>query len=96
MNALMWSRSLFIGLCIFARLGIRGRLARMRLTGSMPFAQMHTMQHVLTPDEIEKRAERLGVSMAVACERAGIALSTFYRWKTGATEANARRLSEVV
>ena len=64
----------------------------------MPFAQMHTMQHVLTPDEIEKRAERLGVSMAVACERAGIALSTFYRWKTGATKPTLgvyQRLCEV-
>ena len=34
--------------------------------------------------EIEKRALNRGVSINQACQRAGIAPSTFYRWKGGA------------
>ncbi len=33
--------------------------------------------------ELETRAKERGVALSLACERAGIAYSTFYRWKRG-------------
>jgi transcriptional regulator with XRE-family HTH domain len=43
------------------------------------------MSALLTPAEIEARAKEAGLSLAELCERAGIALSTFYRWRSGDT-----------
>lgn len=43
------------------------------------------MADLLTPSQIESRAKAAGLSVADACKRAGIALSTFYRWKAGKT-----------
>jgi transcriptional regulator with XRE-family HTH domain len=44
------------------------------------------MSALLTPDEIEARAKDAGLSLVELCDRAGIALSTFYRWRAGVTE----------
>jgi transcriptional regulator with XRE-family HTH domain len=40
----------------------------------------------MTPEQIEAAAEIAGLSMAEVCRRAGIAQSTFGRWKNGRTE----------
>jgi transcriptional regulator with XRE-family HTH domain len=44
------------------------------------------MSELLTPADIEARAKEAGLSLVELCDRAGIALSTFYRWRTGITE----------
>jgi transcriptional regulator with XRE-family HTH domain len=57
------------------------------------------MGDVLTATDIEALAWRAGLSMAEVCRRAGIAQSTFTRWKAGRTEPTLdayRRLFEVV
>jgi hypothetical protein len=41
---------------------------------------------LFTAAEIEERGRRIGISIATICERAKIALSTFYRWRSGDTE----------
>lgn len=41
------------------------------------------MSELLTPEDIEARAKTLGLPIKVICDRAGVALSTFYRWKAG-------------
>jgi len=43
------------------------------------------MHRLLTPAEIEAAAARAGLRMAEVCRRAGIAPSTFSRWKSGQT-----------
>ena len=43
------------------------------------------MSELLTPTEIEQRAKSKGLSIADVCRRAGIAVSTFQRWKAGKT-----------
>ena len=44
------------------------------------------MDELLTPTDIERRADAAGLSIKDVCERAGIAHTTFYRWKAGKTE----------
>jgi transcriptional regulator with XRE-family HTH domain len=44
------------------------------------------MHQLLTAQEIETAAREAGLSMAEVCRRAGIAQSTFTRWKRGTTE----------
>ncbi len=44
------------------------------------------MSQLLTPAEIEARAKDAGMSIVEVCRKAGIAPSTFYRWKAGETE----------
>jgi transcriptional regulator with XRE-family HTH domain len=41
---------------------------------------------LLTAEEVERRAAEVGVSVKQLCARAGIAHTTFYRWKTGQTK----------
>jgi transcriptional regulator with XRE-family HTH domain len=41
---------------------------------------------LLAPDEIEAKAAAVGKSMADVCREAGIAPSTFSRWRRGETE----------
>jgi transcriptional regulator with XRE-family HTH domain len=43
------------------------------------------MSALLTPAQMEARARDAGLSLVELCERAGIALSTFYRWRSGDT-----------
>jgi predicted transcriptional regulator len=43
------------------------------------------MSDVLTPAEIEAKAKAAGLSIGDLCRSAGIALSTFYRWRAGET-----------
>ena len=55
------------------------------------------MTDLLSPEEIEARAKAAGLTIADACKHAAIALSTFYRWKTGKTHPSVdvyRRLCE--
>jgi predicted transcriptional regulator len=40
----------------------------------------------LTPADIEQRAHAMGLSLAEVCRRAGIAQSTWVRWKAGLSE----------
>lgn len=57
------------------------------------------MENPLTADVIEARARARGMSMLEMCRAAGIAASTFTRWKAGKTEPTLgvyRRLCEVV
>ena len=57
------------------------------------------MNRVLTASEIEARARRAGMSVREFCERAEIALSTFYRWKAGKhspSVATYERLCQVI
>lgn len=44
------------------------------------------MHDLLSPAEVERLAGEAGLSMAEVCRRAGIAQSTFTRWKAGRTE----------
>jgi lambda repressor-like predicted transcriptional regulator len=44
------------------------------------------MDALKTPTEIEAMAEAAGKSMASVCREAGIAYSTFRRWKAGVTD----------
>ena len=44
------------------------------------------MPSLLSPSAIEVLAAQAGLSMAEVCRRAGIAQSTFTRWKAGRTE----------
>ena len=46
---------------------------------------MHLMTELLTPADIESRAKDAGLTMPEVCKRAGIAVSTFWRWKSGKT-----------
>lgn len=57
------------------------------------------MAELLTPAEIERRAQAAGKSMKRVCQEAEIAQSTFSRWKAGQTEPTLsvyRRLVEAV
>jgi hypothetical protein len=57
------------------------------------------MSHLLSPQEIEAKAKEAGLSMAMLCDRAGINLSTFYRWKAGTTSPSVavyQRLCEAM
>lgn len=57
------------------------------------------MQDMLTPADIEAKASAVGLTMAEVCRRAGIAHSTFTRWKAGRTEPTLdvyRKLRDVV
>lgn len=40
---------------------------------------------MLTPAEVEAQAKEAGLTIVEACQKAGIAVSTFYRWRSGAT-----------
>jgi transcriptional regulator with XRE-family HTH domain len=44
------------------------------------------MGELLTPSEIEGLAAKAGKSIAQLCRDAGVAQSTFSRWKAGKTE----------
>ena len=44
------------------------------------------MNDLMSPLEIERLAGEAGLSVRDLCQRAGIALSTFYRWRSGETE----------
>lgn len=43
------------------------------------------MSKLLTPHDVEAKAKDAGLSIADVCKRAGIAQSTFSRWKAGRT-----------
>ena len=43
-------------------------------------------------ENLKDRAQRAGVSMATVCKRAGVAQSTFTRWKAGTYEPTMRKL----
>jgi AcrR family transcriptional regulator len=49
-------------------------------------------------EEIERDARERGLSIPALCAAAGIAPSTFYRWKDGAqmTTATMQRLVEII
>jgi transcriptional regulator with XRE-family HTH domain len=40
----------------------------------------------MTPIDVEDMAKKAGMTMAEVCRRAGVAKSTFTRWKNGSTE----------
>lgn len=44
------------------------------------------MHELLTPQDIEARAAKAGRTMTDVCRSAGVAPSTFTRWKAGQTE----------
>lgn len=44
------------------------------------------MVALLTPSDIEAKAKAAGLTIAELCRRAGIAQSTFSRWKAGDTK----------
>jgi predicted transcriptional regulator len=44
------------------------------------------MHDLLSPQEIEARAAEAGRTMTEVCRTAGVAPSTFTRWKAGQTE----------
>ena len=43
------------------------------------------MDSLLTPADIERLAEEAGLTLKEVCARAGIAQSTFSRWRAGKT-----------
>lgn len=44
----------------------------------------------MSPAEIERQAAEAGLSVKDLCLRAGIAQSTFYRWRNGDTDPQMR------
>jgi predicted transcriptional regulator len=44
------------------------------------------MERLLSPQEIERMAAEVGMPLAELFRRAGIAHTTFYRWRAGQTE----------
>jgi predicted transcriptional regulator len=44
------------------------------------------MTELPTPAEIENRAKQADLSLSDVCRKAGVAVSTFYRWKAGKTQ----------
>lgn len=57
------------------------------------------MNDLLTAADLEALAKAKPISIAEVCRRAGVAESTFWRWKSGATEPTLgiyRRLLDVV
>lgn len=48
--------------------------------------------------EMERRAKELGTAMYLVCEKAGVAPTTFYRWKSGsdANLATIRKLNDAL
>ena len=60
---------------------------------------MHSMVTTLSPQQIEVLAHAQGLSIRELCRRAGVAQTTFTRWKKGDTEpllSVYRRLVETV
>lgn len=49
--------------------------------------------HIIT--EIEHSASAAGLSIAEVCRRAGVANSTFTRWKAGVTSPNYRSIESI-
>lgn len=43
------------------------------------------MDELLSPEDVERRAAEAGLSLKQVIERAGIAHTTFYRWRSGKT-----------
>jgi transcriptional regulator with XRE-family HTH domain len=57
------------------------------------------MDELLTPRDIELLAKSKGLTLVDVCKQAGIAESTFFRWKKGVSEPTLdvyRRLRDVV
>jgi transcriptional regulator with XRE-family HTH domain len=57
------------------------------------------MTDLLSPSDVETLAAKAGKTMAQVCREAGIAPSTFTRWKAGITEPSLpvyRRIRDVV
>lgn len=48
------------------------------------------MEELLSPDDVERLAAEAGLSLKDVFDRAGIARTTFYRWKTGKNEPTLR------
>lgn len=44
------------------------------------------MDNLLTPQDVERLANEIGIGISEVCRRAGIAHSTFTRWRKGDTE----------
>ena len=55
---------------------------------------MQTQQEIC--DEIETRAEALGVSISHVCREAPVNRGTFQRWKTGQRQASVNMLRRCV
>lgn len=57
------------------------------------------MSELLTPADIERMAADAGLTMNQVFQRAAVAHTTFYRWKSGKTSPSLqvyRRLAEAV
>ena len=75
-------------MCIVAHLGKRIIARGRRFLFLDANAKMHIPlgMQTMTPEQIEAAADAAGLSIAEVCRRAGIAQSTFGRWKAGRTE----------
>lgn len=58
----------------------------MHLTGLHECKYGRRMSDLLTPDDIERMAREAGKTIKAVCEEAGVAQSTFSRWRRGHTE----------
>jgi predicted transcriptional regulator len=57
------------------------------------------MNCLLSPADVERLADEVGLSVAELCKRANIAHTTFYRWRVGRTSPTLdvyRRLQDVL
>jgi len=54
------------------------------------------MEPLLTPEEIKQRAKLVGLSLPDLCREAGIALSTWYRWRAGQHSPNIENYQRLV
>ena len=56
------------------------------MTGCNGAHTISAMDDLLTPQDIERMANDRGITIAEVCRRAGIAHTTFGRWRRGETE----------
>jgi transcriptional regulator with XRE-family HTH domain len=54
------------------------------------------MHDLPTPHELEVAAKAAGFTMTQVCERAGIAFSTWARWKSGESSISVKRCQDML
>lgn len=72
--------------CISYAVGGCASLHNFPLALASNYAHHAPMMQIATAEQVEEHARRAGKSLAGICRDAGIARSTFTRWKSGRTE----------
>lgn len=54
------------------------------------------MSELLTPSQIEAQAKEAGLSVVELCKKAGVAPSTFFRWRAATTSPTLDMYQKIV